>query len=177
MSSVDAYKNYYKLLSSLGDEFAWYSSDTEPGKAIETEIKKRDAQYSELLASYVKITGIRNILKEVHKWIFFWVVIIACGFGLSLAYRAVRPIVNEGDPSLIVEGIPILITSIVAFISTVIAVPLTITNFLFNTKEDDNITDVIKHTQEHDAAGINLLKERFLKGSVQQSPSSDLHDD
>ena len=40
---------------------------------------------------------------------------------------------------------------------------MAITKFLINTKEDDNITQLINHTQEHDAAGIDKLKDKFSK--------------
>ena len=54
-----------------------------------------------------------------------------------------------------------IITALISFISTIIVVPLTIAKFLFNAKEDDNITTLIKHTQEHDVSGINIFKGRF----------------
>ena len=58
-------------------------------------------------------------------------------------------------------GIFLDYTSIVAFISTVIVVPITITRFLFNTREDDNITKLIAHTQDHDSAWKDFLSDRF----------------
>lgn len=51
------------------------------------------------------------------------------------------------------NAIPLLITAIVGFVSAIISIPLTITKYLFSTKEDEYITNIILHTQEHDTSG------------------------
>ena len=89
-------------------------------------------------------------------------VVVACCFCLSLAYRLVRILAVE-DPQFILDSVAVIFAAFTAFVSTVIAVPMAITKFLFNTKEDDNITQLINHTQEHDAAGIDKLKDKFSK--------------
>ena len=90
-------------------------------------------------------------------------VVVACCFCLSLAYRLVRRILAVEDPQFILDSVAVIFAAFPAFVSTVIAVPMAITKFLFNTKEDDNITQLINHTQEHDAAGIDKLKDKFSK--------------
>lgn len=35
----------------------------------------------------------------------------------------------------------------------IIAIPIAITKYLFSTKEDENITNIILHTQRHDSSG------------------------
>lgn len=139
-----------------------YDSDEDPGKIIETEIAQRDKQYSELLKSYVQLTSIRNVLKEIHKWLFFWLVVVASGFFLRITYRVLKIILDNGDPDFIISAIPALIAALVSFVAAIIGIPMTITSFLFNTKEDDNITGIIKHTQDHDAGSLTVFKERFL---------------
>ena len=67
------------------------------------------------------------------------------------------------DVKYLIECIPLVISGIVSFVSTIIAIPLTIAKFLFNTQEDDNITNVITHTQDHDTSALTLFKERFSK--------------
>lgn len=52
-----------------------------------------------------------------------------------------------------VESLPLLVTSMVGFVSAIITIPVTITKYLFSTKEDENITQIILHTQEHDTSG------------------------
>ena len=41
----------------------------------------------------------------------------------------------------------------VGFVSAIITIPTTITKYLFSTSEDENITQIILHTQEHDVSG------------------------
>lgn len=53
----------------------------------------------------------------------------------------------------IIESMPLLITAIVGFVSSIISIPVAITKYLFSTKEDENITQIILHTQDHDTNG------------------------
>lgn len=55
-----------------------------------------------------------------------------------------------------------LISSSVSLISIIISIPIIITKYLFNSKEDDNITTIISKTQEHDSLQMNLLSSRFV---------------
>lgn len=147
------------------NSFLNFNSDTDTGKSLEKEIVKRDKRYSELLDNYITVTKRRNCLKEWHKWIFFWLVVIACGFVMVLVYKTITKIIKSEDYSVIIQSIPVIITAFVSCITSVIAIPLTITRFLFNTNEDDNIAKIIQHMKDHDMAGITLLKERFMKKS------------
>lgn len=133
------------------------------------QINDRDTKYTELLAAYVSISKKRNKIKEWHKWIFFWLVIAACALFLVVAVGTIRRIMDSNDPDFIVSAIPIVVAAFASLVTAVIGIPLAITNFLFNTKEDDNITEIIKHTQEHDAAGRNLFKDDF---SDQEPPGN-----
>ena len=132
-------------------------------KSIANEIVSRDKKYSELLNSYTTVTKVRFVLKEIHKWIFFWLVIVACIYIATLAYRLIAKVLTAEDLQLIIDAVPAILTAFTAFVSTVIVVPMTITKFLFNTREDDNITSLIQHTQQHDTSSIEMLKERFSK--------------
>ena len=90
-------------------------------------------------------------------------IITASIVGLVYIGKIVVRFLEIENTNELVKSIPVLITAIVSFISTIIIIPATITKFLFNTKEDENITSVIVHTQEHDTTGITLLKNRFEK--------------
>lgn len=157
MNSYDEYLRLSKFVRNL----SYAKSDNDSGEHIAKQIVERDKQYTELLKSYTTITRVRLYLKEIHKWLFFWMVVVACCFCLSLAYRLVRRILAVEDPQFILDSVAVIFAAFTAFVSTVIAVPMAITKFLFNTKEDDNITQLINHTQEHDAAGIDKLKDKF----------------
>lgn len=125
---------------------------------VSKELSVRDKNYSKLLQSYVTTTRVRNFLKEVHKWLLFWGMVYACVKGYQLIEKILDPILSSNNVDVLVAAIPVLVTSLVAFISAIIAVPLAVVKFLFNAKEDDNITEIIKHTQEHDAAGRIWIK-------------------
>lgn len=162
---------FHKAIRLLGKTFLDFSgtlSDTDSGKSLEREIVKRDKKYTDLLSNYLSITKIRNTIKECHKWLFFWLVVVSCGVVIFLVYKTITRILSSDDYNIIIQSIPIFITALVSCITAVIAIPLAITNFLFNTKEDDNIAGIIQHMQDHDMAGMTLLKERFLKKSDKQ---------
>ena len=67
MSNVEEFIKLSKLLSNI----SYASSDRDSGLAIANEIVSRDKKYSELLESYTRITKVRLVLKEIHKWLFF----------------------------------------------------------------------------------------------------------
>lgn len=156
MKKKDSYHHIFDNYISKAP-FLSYREDKRLGSLMTTEIISRNSEYSKLLKSYVRISRWRNVLKEVHKWLFFWGV-IAAGFVVILtSYRIVSPIIKAKNVSLVIEATPTLITAFVSFISTITAIPLVIAKFLFNTKEDDNIAALITHTQEHDMKGIDFL--------------------
>ena len=86
---------------------------------------------------------------------------VSCAIVLFFVGKTICKILSSDDYEIIIQSIPIIIAAFVSCITAVIAIPLAITNFLFNTKEDDNIVSIIQHMQDHDLAGITLLKERF----------------
>lgn len=158
--------NYVNTVMSIGktfiNSFLSLKSDVRPGKSLEKEIVRRDIKYTELLENYIEITKKRNSIKEFHKWFFFWFVIFLCGVVVYITYTAISKILSTEDYNMMMKTIPIFITSLVSCVTAVIAIPLTITNFLFNTKEDDNIANIIQHMQDHDMKSITLLKENFV---------------
>ena len=164
MGNIDYLEEFLKLSKRIRN-LSFASSDRDSGRSIANEIVSRDKKYSELLDSYTTVTKVRFALKEIHKWIFFWLVISACICIATLAYRLIVKVLNAEELQLVIEAVPAILTAFTAFVSTVIVVPMTITKFLFNTQEDDNITSLIQHTQQHDTAGIEMLKERFSKES------------
>ncbi|MBE6590359.1 MAG: hypothetical protein E7643_09305 [Ruminococcaceae bacterium] len=70
-------------------------------------------------------------------------------------------IISLEDNNQFLQALPLVITALVSLLSAIIGVPITVTRFLFNSKEDDNITNTIHHTQDHDFGEITLLQERY----------------
>ena len=160
---MNEFENILRQVHKTYFRFSGTHSDTDSGKKLEGEIVKRDENYTKLLDNYLFITKIRNSVKEIHKWLFFWIIISLCAAITILIYKTIGRILSLEDYSLIIESMPILVTALISFATTAIAIPLAITNFLFNTKEDDNIAEIIQHMQDHDMASITLFKERFSK--------------
>lgn len=146
----------------LVGKFVHYTlSDEDISGSLGFQIVERDIYYTDLLKDHINLTKIRGIIKEIHKWLFFWLLVLIGIIGTIVIIKIVNKVISVEDENYIIEAIPILITALVTLISTIIAIPITIAKFLFNIKEDDNITTLIKHTQDHDTSGLKLLKEKF----------------
>ena len=155
MNSDDKMLVYQMLFDAL------YNNDkddnTEDDKTFRSKAKKqitdRDEQYSKLLSHFVKITQVRNCLKEIFKWSFYLAIICAVVTLVVVVYMLFNKYISSANINQILESAPLLITSMVGFVSTIITIPVTITKYLFSTEEDKNITKIILHTQEHDTSG------------------------
>ena len=167
------YKNLLRLLSISRSSLSYARTDSDLESALKNQITLRDEHYTDLLSDYIVITRWRNNLKEFHKWIFFWGIFIASLVGIKLMYSIFKTVLANNDIYIIIDAIPILITSLVSFVATIIVVPRTIAEFLFNTHEEENITKIIMHTQEHDASGRGLFKGYFSKSKP--SAEGDIH--
>lgn len=122
-------------------------------KEATTQITERDKKYTELLNHFVEVTKIRNCLKEIFKWTFYLVIIISIVVLIMITYSLFHKYIYSAKIEQMVESLPLLVTSMVGFVSAIITIPVTITKYLFSTKEDENITQIILHTQEHDTSG------------------------
>lgn len=120
------------------------------------QIDARDDKYTKLLAHFVRITKFRNYIKEFLKWTFLILIFIFMCILSYMVYQLFSKYIKEATIQEIITGIPLLTTAIIGFVSTIIAIPIAITKYLFNTKEDDNITNIIAHTQQHDMEVRNL---------------------
>ncbi|MCI5827394.1 MAG: hypothetical protein MR020_04080 [Lachnospiraceae bacterium] len=146
---------YETLLNALrNDKTTSESEDDKTFRRNTTEqIVNRDTQYTELLSHFVKITKIRNSLKEFFKWTFYLMIVGAIVALIAIVYQLFHKYIVTASIEQIVESVPLLITAMVGFVSTIITIPVTITKYLFSTEEDKNITEIILHTQEHDTSG------------------------
>ncbi len=125
-------------------------------KISKKNISDRDDSYTELLKHFVNITRIRNKVKEIHKWIYFWIImLLTILFGISIFILLSR--ISLSDENYI-SGLIVIISSLVSFTSVIISIPLIITKYLFSSKEDKRIADIILHTQKHDLNGKKIIR-------------------
>lgn len=154
MNANDKNYVYQMLIDILNND---NNDNTEDDKTFrkntKQQITSRDEKYSELLTHFVKLTKIRNIIKEIFKWTFYLVVMSAIIVLILIVYNLFNKYISSANIEQILDSAPLLITAMVGFVSTIITIPVTITKYLFSTEEDKNITQIILHTQEHDTSG------------------------
>ena len=152
----DSYTKIFEELITLRKH------DVDDEKDFDEETQKqiivRDEKYSQLLDHFVDITKRRNDSKERNKWFFFWILMAMLVLFGGVSSLTVIIVLLKADTEQIVRSVPALVTAIAGFASTVIAIPLTITKYLFSTDEDKYITTIISHTQEHDLSSRKILK-------------------
>ena len=118
-------------------------------------ISDRDDSYTKLLKHFVNITKGRNIVKEIHKWIYFWIIMsMVVIFGKSICSMIMKFDISNVDDF---NNVAVIITAVVSFASVIISIPLIITKYLFSSKEDKRIADIILHTQQHDLDNKKIL--------------------
>lgn len=154
----DLSTQYLKLMGIYAAQFK--REDIDYDASFETISKKnisnRDESYTSLLAHFVKITRIRNIVKEIHKWLYFWIITV---FMAIFLYAVCHLIINIdlADVTL-VSGLSVILPLLMSFTSVVISIPLIVTKYLFSSKEDKRIAKLIEHTQNHDLDGKKILE-------------------
>ena len=138
------YKTFISVLQDSDND-----SSTQDDKIFrrntKEQITNRDKEYTDLLSHFVTITRVRNILKEIFKWSFYIALIISVVVLVCMTKSIFNKYVEKASIQQMIESIPLLITSIVGFVSAIIAIPVTITKYLFSTKEDEYITQIILH--------------------------------
>lgn len=157
---MSAREEYEKIISSLEDIFLkqTISDDAEFDSESQKQILERDKNYTNLLEHYVTITKSRNDAKEKYKWHYFRIIMGALIIFNILIVSTLVVLLVKCDANQLLEAVPVFVTAFAGFASSIIAIPLSITKYLFSTEEDKHITDIISHTQEHDLLSKKILK-------------------
>lgn len=135
-------------------------------------ISDRDDAYTKLLNHFVNVTKIRNIIKEIHKWVYFWIImILTVAFGISVCSMIMKFDISSADS---VNGLVAIITAIIGFASVIISIPLIITKYLFSSKEDKRIADIILHTQKHDLDNKKILDKYNYENDITSEEDKNL---
>ena len=142
------------------------------------EISERDEKYTELLTHFIRITRARNVIKEIVKWIFLISIIFFAGKFIFLMDTLFKYIMQKATVDQMISSVPVLVSAIVGGVSVVISIPVVITKYLFSTKEDENITKIILHTQEHDISGRKWASEdKNSQDIVKEANNVDIFED
>lgn len=154
-------EDFKKIVTGLGNIVEEYDihDDNDFDSETQKQIIRRDEQYSDLLEHFVWITKERNYSKEKNKWVFFRIIMaLLIILNVTIVTIIIVLLVKCNSKELL-ASIPVFITAITGFASSIIAIPLSITKYLFSTQEDEYITKIISHTQEHDSSGRKILKD------------------
>lgn len=135
-------------------------------------ISDRDDAYTKLLKHYVNVTKCRNIIKEIHKWLYFWIIMaLTSAFGISICYLLFKFDVSNADD---IDNMVVIITAVISFVSVIISIPLIITKYLFSSKEDKRIADIILHTQRHDLDNKKILEKYSVEDKINSDEDENL---
>lgn len=161
-----AFENNQRYNVNYDDEFETISK---------RNISTRDDSYTDLLNHFIKITKARNLAKEIHKWIYFWIIMIL----VILFGRSIFSLISKIELSDVncISDLVIVISCLASFSSVIISIPLIITKYLFSSKEDKNIAKIILHTQQHDLSGKRMIETSTRKengSSSEKEPNSDI---
>lgn len=157
---MDAEEIYQHIFQEVAHENEEKDSIQEVSKDDEVfrdqvtkQITDRDTQYTELLIHFVQLTKVRHWIKEFFKWFFCFILCLMLVSLLEKIHIMVTPFITNASKEELYNAIPLFISAIVSLASVLILIPLIITKYLFSTDEDNFITQIILHTQEHDMSG------------------------
>lgn len=133
------------LIEKIGQPLK--SDDELLRESDKASMKLHNVQYDHLLISYVDNVKESFQRKKFYKEFFFWtsVLILILTF-VMLVVTVIVSISKEFSKDLVAVLIPIS----VSFLTVFIVIPHTITKYLFNEQEEDNMSKVIGNIQEYD---------------------------
>lgn len=151
------------ILEQINRNGSKVNKDSDPVKRITNGLAEREEQYTKLTSNYVKINYSRFLLKEIHKWVFFWVMLAAL-VAMTIIFIFIAKKIIVADVDIMVKSIPLLLGAFASFLSTVIAIPLLIGQYLFNKTEDSDMGKIVAAMQQYDRKGQELF-ENDLRGN------------
>lgn len=137
----------------------------EKHKPHSVEILKHSKNYSKLLDFYVDSAKENIKMKKWFKIIFFIVTMLSLIAIVYLFFKTFRYAFNSFNKfdnlnKVTLEAILSVVTIIVPAISSLIVafvkIPEIIAEYLFNTKEDENMSVIIKNIQDYDKAMFEM---------------------
>lgn len=137
----------------------------EKHKPHSVEILKHSKNYSKLLDFYVDSANENIKMKKWFKIIFFIVTMLSLVAIVYLFFKTFRYAFNSFDKfdslnEVTIEAILSVVTIVIPAISSLIVafvkIPEIIAEYLFNTKEDENMSIIIKNIQDYDKAMFEM---------------------
>lgn len=155
-------------------------------KPHSVEILKHSQNYSKLLDAYV-LSAMKNMtMKKWFKIIFFIVtmcsliaVVIFFFITLNYAFKHFDKFENLNGVTLeaILSMLTVIIPAISSLIVAFVKIPEIIAQYLFNTKEDDNMNLIIKNIQDYDKTMFAMEQQVYELIRNNKDQSEDVKDD
>ena len=122
----------------------------------QAQISARGQAYEQLLKNYVKLAKERNDSKEAKKNSFYclikWILILSGVLFCVLFIRVIFLSVED-----MAKLLPVVAAAFATFLGEFISLPTIVAKYLFNNDEDNNMTEIIKHTQDFDISSQNSM--------------------
>lgn len=124
---------------------------------LTTETIKHSGSYTDLIKTYVLSVEKNSTLKRRLKMCFFWItMVILCGIVGVFCFISVKTIniikLSNTTITTITGIISVMIPAISSLVVALLKIPQIIAQYLFDTKEDRFMNQIIKNIQEHDKA-------------------------
>jgi hypothetical protein len=156
-------KDYNKIENIINDNFdtaQYISDDYDWGRKNQVQLDERDELYTCLLSDFQTHYSSRQTNKEKYRWQFYYVVssvLVAVAVIASIFLCSVLARFTNDE---LIKAMPIVITAFASLASALVAIPLTIAKYFFNTKEDIEITRLILNMQGKDLENRSSLHVR-----------------
>lgn len=161
------------------------------GSMDNSEYKVHTQKYTDLLSNYVAHTESSNEIKNAYKKIFFWTIL---GIMFVLTFLFVSSISNafdlieklSKDKTAQIGNVAGIITAVISSFVTMLAslfkLPKIIAEYLFNPKEDKNMSTIVGQIQQYDIGMYSVERGLELEmmrqgGDVSERDSAPVSDE
>lgn len=144
------------------------NSETKP-TTLEEEIRAREKSYTALTDDFEKNYKKTHDQKRTLKCCFFWIV-------MPLFVLVVISSLFALIASLFITGnqIEVVVGAVVSLITSIIAIPTIIANYLFPTNEDNDMSSMINRMQNYDK-GIRKIEQIAKSNQPSEIPTISVH--
>lgn len=124
------------------------NDETDFKKIKQNSWKEHSKQYTELLTNYVENSKATLKSKQCQKKWFFIVSMVVLSIAMIISIVGIY-IVSTGSNDTIDKLISV-IPSLLTFFTPLFVIPNLIAKYLFNTKDEEHMIEVVKHIISHD---------------------------
>lgn len=114
-------------------------------------------EYTKLLKTYIRNSKKSAKQKKLFKNVFFWVSVIMLTLSFVLFAIISLMLILRGWECMNTASLTGLISSLIGLLSLYIVIPEIIAKYLFNQKEDEDMTKIVESVQSYDEKVFNIM--------------------